>query len=566
LHSLILGHYERKMKHLNKQKEGKKRLKRLAGNIDIPQSAFFEVLSSRPRTFSTSARQFSASYSLSSILDDDPLLLHLPPAPPIAQGQGARRTYPPILPTVPPKDRASILSNVIRLSTTPEPLGLDDSEALHKAFTDLYLVSPDEHPFTTRELADIIHKMRRERGPARRQASERIIAVADELREIVPKPAQAPKRVLGSLSPATWAANYRRKPTLADVGSAEERFAKLFSSETMQELKARGDFAMWRRGVNHLLYMSARAEDEKRFEKWWNRMSALGLEADSWAILARMILMHRTGRSEGMTIVLNAYLRKVEPDAAIVLINYALFSLATVGQWNAVASAYTRLRPGQPLFPAHKDDLIDVPDGLEPSAITFSLLVHSLAHSGNLQGALTGMKYMLDDGHVPGIPEHLALFEGFAKYGEVPPIPAGRAGDAFPRIEVFPRRWSGERVRITSIWERGRSIFQHKEAEANPWTLEALESVWESFLSLRPSRKGWDTQIPTANAVWTALMAWSRVTNGHETAVRDAWRRMEEKFGVKDEDGWEGLRMDTRLLAVRRMLDELEGEYKVDSD
>ncbi|KAK4689864.1 hypothetical protein P7C73_g250, partial [Tremellales sp. Uapishka_1] len=44
------GHYERKMKHLNKQKEGKKRLKRLAGNIDIPQAAFFDVLSSRPRS------------------------------------------------------------------------------------------------------------------------------------------------------------------------------------------------------------------------------------------------------------------------------------------------------------------------------------------------------------------------------------------------------------------------------------------------------------------------------------------------------------------------------------
>ncbi|TYJ53184.1 GTP-binding protein LepA [Cryptococcus floricola] len=39
------GHYDRKLKHLNKQKEGKKKLKKLAGNIEIPQSAYYKVLS-----------------------------------------------------------------------------------------------------------------------------------------------------------------------------------------------------------------------------------------------------------------------------------------------------------------------------------------------------------------------------------------------------------------------------------------------------------------------------------------------------------------------------------------
>ncbi|CED85336.1 gtp-binding protein lepa [Phaffia rhodozyma] len=40
------GHFERKLKHLNKQKEGKKRLKKYAGNIELPQEAFFSILSS----------------------------------------------------------------------------------------------------------------------------------------------------------------------------------------------------------------------------------------------------------------------------------------------------------------------------------------------------------------------------------------------------------------------------------------------------------------------------------------------------------------------------------------
>ncbi|CAE6436557.1 unnamed protein product, partial [Rhizoctonia solani] len=40
------GHYERKMKVLNKQKEGKKKMKRI-GNVELPQEAFYDVLSSK---------------------------------------------------------------------------------------------------------------------------------------------------------------------------------------------------------------------------------------------------------------------------------------------------------------------------------------------------------------------------------------------------------------------------------------------------------------------------------------------------------------------------------------
>ncbi|KAF9014048.1 translation factor GUF1, mitochondrial [Cyathus striatus] len=40
------GHYERKMKHLENQKEGKKRLKKM-GKVELPQEAFFDILSSK---------------------------------------------------------------------------------------------------------------------------------------------------------------------------------------------------------------------------------------------------------------------------------------------------------------------------------------------------------------------------------------------------------------------------------------------------------------------------------------------------------------------------------------
>jgi elongation factor 4 len=40
------GHYERKMKHLENQKESKRKMKRI-GSVDLPQDAFFDILSTK---------------------------------------------------------------------------------------------------------------------------------------------------------------------------------------------------------------------------------------------------------------------------------------------------------------------------------------------------------------------------------------------------------------------------------------------------------------------------------------------------------------------------------------
>ncbi|KAG6837271.1 Translation factor guf1 mitochondrial [Arthromyces matolae] len=43
---LVIGHYERKMKHLENQKEGKRKMKKM-GKVDLPQEAFFDILSTK---------------------------------------------------------------------------------------------------------------------------------------------------------------------------------------------------------------------------------------------------------------------------------------------------------------------------------------------------------------------------------------------------------------------------------------------------------------------------------------------------------------------------------------
>ena len=40
------GHYERKLKHLENQKESKRRMKKI-GTVELPQEAFFDILSNK---------------------------------------------------------------------------------------------------------------------------------------------------------------------------------------------------------------------------------------------------------------------------------------------------------------------------------------------------------------------------------------------------------------------------------------------------------------------------------------------------------------------------------------
>ncbi len=39
----LSGHYERKLKHLENQKESKRRMKKF-GTVELPQEAFFDIL------------------------------------------------------------------------------------------------------------------------------------------------------------------------------------------------------------------------------------------------------------------------------------------------------------------------------------------------------------------------------------------------------------------------------------------------------------------------------------------------------------------------------------------
>lgn len=74
------GHYERKLKHLNNQKESKKKMKRV-GSVDLPQEAFYDILSSKkswPRPLISAAAQTRCiSYPYSTIIIETLFILVL---------------------------------------------------------------------------------------------------------------------------------------------------------------------------------------------------------------------------------------------------------------------------------------------------------------------------------------------------------------------------------------------------------------------------------------------------------------------------------------------------------
>ena len=549
IEQILLGHFERKLKHLTKQKEGKKRLKRLAGNIEVPQSAFFEVLSSR-RAFSTSSgRRFL-----------DPISEHLPEGfqfqdyPPRHQ----MTTYQPLSPHVmPPQERSAHLSAIHRLTTT----NLSDvtSEDILAAYSNLRSSSTGSQHFSPAELTEIIHsihKLDRRKGTGRRKADVRLSIVVDDLQRI-----RQGSRTRG-VEPAVLVsgAKYYRLTTSEMVRDAERNLLALFPSPA--SLVSDSDRRRYQVCINHVLYLCALAKEETRFERWSNRMQEVGMEPDSFAFLARQVLFEKSGRIDELPELLEAALQNVgERDRQIVLVNHVMHVHAVAGRWGVVKSIYSKLRPtNQKPLPAPLDvetnDVPAIPEGLECSRLTYSSLLHTLAHSGHYSAALTIMQHMFDANEPPLVPDYLALFKGFARHGHIPPTFPGPAKRLFPFWETYEssRR---NRNRVSLIWSQGALGGPGLESLPTAWTREVLEELFQSFIALSP--RYWDLpslrRAPNARQAWTVLCAFARTTNGDDQVVRAVWEVMDKKFR---EAQWIGWRSDMRLERLREALESAE--------
>ncbi|WOO82147.1 Translation factor GUF1, mitochondrial [Vanrija pseudolonga] len=532
------GHYERKMKHLNKQKEGKKRLKKLAGNIDIPQSAFFQVLSARPRSFTTSARFHVQAHH-------DWLTTELPPSPPpLPKRRAAAGSNRYSLPHISPQQRSSMLSD-IHVQITEQAPG--SSENLFNDFSRLYL-SSTSHSFTPVELkaiAKAMHVMDRRHLYHVRDANDRLKTVAGALKDTVRREYTAVHGLEAALFVS--AARHRRSFTNKDLRQAERHFEHRFPKVPDDDVRLHE----YKVSINHMLYLCLVAKDIPRYDKFWHRMIASGIEPGSWANLTRILAAGMGPSPRSVVDELAKALRVTEdPDNAVILVNAAIWLRVKAGDMETAYKLYNGLRSRPSRFhqPPPDDDAISSIDfaRLRPSRYTYPMMVNGLGWRGDLVAALKVLREMIDDGHVPRIHDYTGLFRGFAKYGEVPSGPAGGATSAFPLWLNF-----GSPSQLTSVWSTRRSEFL---PSFGGWTLDALEDVFHSFLSARLPANASRSQQPTEKLIYYILVAFARTTNADETTVRATLDALTKKFGPNNPEGWEGWNESSRIMKIREVL------------
>lgn len=161
---------------------------------------------------------------------------------------------------------------------------------------------------------------------------------------------------------------------------------------------------------------------------------------------------------------------------------------------------------------------LDALDGLEPDAITYTMMIQTLAYHGDLRNALSVFVDMLstpnreagartDDTtdsvcYKPSMAAFRGLFLGFARHGR-------------------------NQEHRTVVAEPIAALFPSSQAS---WDQDTLETVFAAFLQLPSLPK------PTDRLFYWVLVAFDK-TSGHDTAkLREVWTKLETKYG----DGWSG--------------------------
>ncbi|WVN87477.1 GTP-binding protein LepA [Cryptococcus depauperatus CBS 7841] len=619
------GHYERKLKHLNKQKDGKKRLKKLAGNIEIPQAAFFKVLSSRPRGFATVASErretaragcqpkrssmpvwptnsFS-SQSLSAFafseqaLVNDPILTHFPETPLMAEPDAPSRVAPIPQHTISPKVRSVALASLLSLTSRPPPRHATSSRLL-QLYTELYMSAPRSQLFTVSEVQTILRALRalqvREAGD-KRVAEEQLNPLVEEIKTLVGDDQKA-RRDLELLIISSKSL-YNRTIRMKDVLRAENIFRDLFPQAPSIELK---DRRMYQAVQTFIMYICALAGQQNRLEDWWDRMAREGFRPNGYAWIAKMICREKIGKGEEVeNILAEALLTEELPEKdASILTNFAMLVFSRLARWDVVVKAYSSIRPS-----TDQEDLtairlatsisfsqhtatheIPIPAFNTPlRRQTYSAFLRLLSLQGHLHAALTILKHIFEDNYTPSIQDYVSLFRGFALYGDIPAFYEGTS-EAGKLLGVgFAKSVNGSVMksfeeRMSGIWQRGTMAshptenYEEADNTNQGWSLEALDNLFASFISLRPIFQPNVSSVLTANpleaekqnslyakapnrkAVWFILCAFARLTNGDEERLRRVWNQLETKFGDNNQEGWAGWRMDNRLLWLKKAL------------
>jgi hypothetical protein len=494
------GHYERKLKHLNKQKEGKKRLKMLAGNIEVPQSAFFDVLSSRPRNFSTSSRSQALSETIqlprehyepsmpiggagktsarrsksvrarqTSTLASDPLASEFedPNLPSLRPMKLSTRPHQPMRPSaVSPIERSKRISELLQASTCPSrEVGFLD---VYSAYVKAFYSSASGDQLTEDEILTAMNQMHEiqfdvKRGLDRDEATSKMRELSEHLRALGGDEAlEMIDSIMLSVIPRGLS-----QVSAHDIDMAERRIQRITSSLDSGKLeKMRGP-------IQFFLHLLATSRfDEGRFERYWDQLVLdKGLRVSTSMRIARLKFLDRVERRDEIVPMVQSAIDDPSTEHRTRLLNAAMVCFADMGRWDVVADIYGSLGRVSAPFPLDSPlSVLRIPGDVRSDRRTYTEIIPLLAFSGYVETALSVLNDMVSAGHTPFIREYMAIISGFASFGEPSgPTPAHTVPtDLFPEIEVYRigRTRTSQRLEneakyndainpFAKIWEKG---------------------------------------------------------------------------------------------------------------
>lgn len=327
---------------------------------------------------------------------------------------------------------------------------------------------------------------------------------------------------------------------------------------------------------NSLLHVVGRAKMWELFEQILQRMhDDAGLEPDA----ATFVELIKRDDKRGAPV-----------SSAWALFERGLARSTTGGQdetgagalWNAIVSAlgrrgmlpqavelYEAMKAGKEVdvtqFRPVRDGSLDSPVALmatppPPDDRVFTSLIQAHAYRGELAGAIRILHDVLGaSGTRPAVHHFTSIFRAFVQHGQ------GRRGTAgFDRATL-----GGAHIRSHALRRDASALSalvspslrspapRKSEAEANPFTLAALSTLFESFLALAPPPRTIRADLPFLGArtapspkdMFWILFAFDRLSGGDSRIVLEVWTACERKFATS-RSGWTGWRMDKRVARM----------------
>ncbi|KWU46976.1 hypothetical protein RHOSPDRAFT_14374 [Rhodotorula sp. JG-1b] len=362
-----------------------------------------------------------------------------------------------------------------------------------------------------------------------------------------------------------------------------------------------------RKLYNALLFVVGRAKMWELFEQVLRRMTEAGIRPDATTLVE--MIKREEERGAPISSAWSLFERGVASDDVThegkrALWTAILWALAKRSMLEEAMEIYRAMKSGDEvdvatLRPADEHAAaLDSPPALSatpppPDDRVVTSLIQACAYRGDLAGAVRILLHDILAAHAassssssslrPAVHHFTPIFRAFARYGSSSRranstrelFAAAASSSSLDRTTLGGAHLGShaqkrDALAFAALSSRGGgSSRPHRAARtaagdpnANPFTLDALWTLWDSFLALQPPPTEALADLPflgtrtapSPRDLFWILFAFDRLSGGDPHTVLEVWAAMERKFGGgrggRSAAGWTGLRVDKRVAKL----------------